>query len=168
MQEWSLLLVSQWQRATPLVGEGLQQPTHNATSIGIMTLREHSSPPTLGVGKGVGVSKHSELQTPPPPHPPTARTPSFTRRHKLSLLLPIVLCSAYWLLILSCGGHSNFFCFCFHLQLWHLSFLVPFHKLIQQNGPWGREETKNHYGYSKSVWCLRFQSGVHLQAPSSS
>ena len=72
--------------------------------------------------------------TPVPPHSPN---PSFSR--KLPLSLPYHFCIVNLLVVDSQSRccHSCIFFQFLHFALWlgHLSFLVPFHKLVQQNRP---------------------------------
>lgn len=72
----------------------------------------------------------------PPPQPTHSPNPSFPRKHPLSPLYCFLYCLliGYWFLesLLS----QLFYFPIFALQLWHLSFFVPFHKLVQQNRPW--------------------------------
>lgn len=67
----------------------------------------------------------------PQPDPPPPLQGS-TYCHRVTIFFVLL---TYWLLILIVVVTVVFFSH-FALHLWHLSLLVPFHKLVQQNWPW--------------------------------
>lgn len=88
----------------------------------------------------------SQAATPSAPHPSPTLSPDTsplrgsTRCHAS---LVILLLTYWWLILIVVAVVTVVLFLLFALRLWHLSLLVPFHKLVQQNWPWWKDKTTN-------------------------
>lgn len=112
---------------------------HCAASVGNTTPQWQPSTSALWAALHPGCKPSAPTLAHPQPNPPPSIPPpsSSMREHILSpcyhffCIVDLLVVDSH-----SCCCHSCIFFPHFALHLWHLSLLVPFHKLVQQNWPW--------------------------------